>query len=273
MDKKILEANVLINEMIAEGIWHMRMHAEEAAETAHPGQFINLYPKADRLILPRPFGIAGADRAMGTIDIIYEVVGAGTREFSGYSRGDKARITTPLGNGFDISEVLEKKDDTEGEKPPAVLVAGGVGMAPVLFLAETLRESGAEATVVLGFRKEIFLKSRFEEIGCRVLAATEVPDEHAFLGTVIDCMEANQISSGDYFACGPRGMLEAVDKYVKADCGDDRLQVSLEARMGCGYGVCVGCSVDILDSDGSRVHRKVCTDGPVFSGNEVVWHG
>lgn len=275
MEKKILEAEVLINEGIAPGIFHMVMLTDrDAAEKACPGQFMNIYPASgERLVLPRPFGICGANPEEKTLEIVYEVVGAGTSRLSEKKSGDRLKICAPMGRGFDLSELEELK---EKDPRPPVLAGGGVGCAPILFLARELKKRNIAAIAVLGFRDAPFLAEEFRKAGCRTLVTSEAVNEKTFLGTVIDCMEVNDLKAPAYFACGPRGMLAAVDRYAEKDCGDDRLQVSLEERMGCGYGACVGCSarIRVTDGDGheSIVRRRVCVDGPVFRGNEVIWN-
>ena len=275
LKKEIIEAEVLTNEEIAPGIFHMSMRAgRDAVEAACPGQFLNIYPESGgRLVLPRPFGICGADPEEQTFEIVYEVVGSGTFRLSEKRSGDALKICAPLGRGFDLSKMKELQ--AEDPRPP-VLVAGGVGCAPILFLAGELKKMEVPAVAVLGFRETPFLTEKFRETGCRTLVTSEVLNDRTFLGTVIDCMEIHELKAPAYFACGPRGMLAAVDRYVSEDCGDECLQVSLEERMGCGYGVCVGCSVRIREKDGEEkeytVRRRVCVDGPVFRGSEVIWH-
>lgn len=275
MKKSIHEAEVLANTEIAPGIFRMAVSAGEAVVSeAVPGQFLNIYPEpGGRLILPRPFGICGADPASRSMEIVYEVVGEGTARLSKKQTGSVLTIGAPLGKGFDLSRLIEiQKEDPR----PFVLVGGGVGCGPMLFLARILAKKGVSFVAVLGFRDVPFLSAEFEETGCRVLMASEQSHSGLFQGTVIGCMKKNQISAPAYFACGPRGMLSAVDEYVSRDCGDEQLQVSLEERMGCGYGVCVGCSIPVMEEDSNgeerRVRRKVCKDGPVFRGSEVIWH-
>lgn len=275
LKKKIFEAEVLDNAEIAPGIFRMRFQTEKAAVSdAVPGQFLNIYPEpGGRLVLPRPFGICGADPAKSSLEIVYEVVGRGTAGLAEARPGRILKIGAPLGRGFDLTGLREIQ---EQDGRPFVLVGGGVGCGPMLFLASVMVRNGLKAEAVLGFRNIPFLDGDFTEAGCRTLMTTEGFHGNCFTGTVIDCMKVNGITASAYFACGPRGMLAAVDDYVSKDCGDERLQVSLEERMGCGYGVCVGCSIPVWERDGSgetrRIRRKVCKDGPVFRGSEVIWH-
>ena len=274
LTNKIVMAEVRMNREIAPGVYHLQMLVEkETAAAARPGQFLNVYPEAgSRLILPRPFGICSADPDAGTLEIVYEVVGRGTEILSAAGEGTLLKIAAPLGRGFDTESLKSLR--TNDARPP-VLIGGGVGCGPMLFLARTLQREQVPVTAVLGFRDRPFLVREFREAGCTLLTASETEQEGIFSGNVIDCMTAAGLSAPAYFACGPRGMLAAVDAYVSADCGDEFLQVSLEERMGCGYGVCVGCSTRIREygENGQlqTVRRKICTDGPVFRGNEVIW--
>ncbi len=269
LEKHLLEAEVLENEPVASGIIHMTLFVPEAAEQARPGQFINIYPSNERMILPRPIGICRSDRGEGTIELIYEIKGEGTEEMAKAGRGDSLRISQPMGNGFDLESLRENPEKT------ALLIGGGVGCSPLLFLAEALQHMGVSTTAVLGFRQESFLLDAFRRAGCRVLVTTEEPTEEAFLGNVVDCLNVNEAEAEEYFACGPRPMLAAVEQYVSSHGDDHCLQVSMEERMGCGYGVCLGCSIPVRvpDQEGNLVEtrRRVCYDGPVFRGSEVIW--
>lgn len=269
MEKKyIYEAEVVSNTEAAPGIMKMEMSAPEAAAQALPGQFINIYPKADRLILPRPVSICSADASEGSMTLVYAVVGSGSEEMSRMKKGDMIRISSPLGNGF--------PEPAEGRKN-VLLVSGGVGTAPMVFMARHLMDRGLDVTAVTGFRKDPVLTEELRQAGCRVLVTTEIPDEEAFVGNVIDCMDVNEIRPDDSwvcYSCGPKPMLKAVYRYLTDISDRADIYVSLEERMGCGYGACVGCVVDINTPAGEggemvTVKKKVCKDGPVFRGWEV----
>jgi len=269
MEKKhIYDAEVLANTQVSPGIMMMEMSAPEAAAEARPGQFINIYPKADRLILPRPISICGADTEKGTMTLLYAVVGEGSGEMSKMETGDTIKISSPLGNGF---------PEPGEEKKNVLLVSGGVGTAPILFMANHLKDRGLNVTAVTGFRKDPLLTEELGQAGCRNLVITEVPNEKTFVGNVVDCIDVNEImldESWVCYSCGPKPMLEAVHRYITGIFDGVDLFVSLEERMGCGYGACVGCAVDVKagkDSGGNPVtiKKKVCKDGPVFRGEEV----
>ena len=265
LKKYIYEAEVLVNEEIAKDIMRIIISAPEAAAAAVPGQFINFYPKADSMILPRPISICDVDAKEGTMSIVYAVVGKGTVEISKAVRGDIVKISSPLGNGFDISGVQAGSS--------AVLIGGGIGSAPMVYLSREFKKMGVDCTAVIGFRKEPFLAQELENNGCKVLVTTDVPTENNFVGTVVDCMKINDVKGDAWFACGPKPMLAAVSGFVYGKDEDALLQVSMEERMGCGYGACVGCVCDVKDpeNEGGIIKKKVCKDGPVFIGSEVIW--
>ncbi len=154
-----------------------------------------------------------------------------------------------------------------------VLIGGGVGIAPMIFLSRILAKEGVECTIVAGFKDEIFLEKEINAHASEVFLTTEEPRENAFMGNVVDCLEVNDIKGSIFYACGPYAMLKNVNRYVETI--DGRIQVSLEERMGCGYGACVGCVCDVYETNlnGTKkiVKKKVCYDGPVFSGDEVIW--
>ena len=269
MKKYIYEAEVLENAVLAQDIMRIVIMAKDAAKAAVPGQFINFYPKADSTILPRPISISDADAEKGTLSIVYAIVGKGTVELSEYVKGDIVKISSPLGNGFDISAF----DGSENAPSTAVLIGGGIGSAPMVHLSKELAKRGVSCTAVTGFRKEPFLGADLEKNGCKVLITTDLPSEKYFVGTVVDCMEINEIKSDTWFACGPKPMLAAVCRYVYGIDENAALQVSMEERMGCGYGACVGCVCEVKDpeNEGGIIKKKVCKDGPVFIGSEVIW--
>ena len=273
MKKQIHIAEVLENREIAPGIRRLEMYSREVSAAAEPGQFLNLYPAPDRLILPRPFGIHDVSERDHSVSLIYEIVGEGTQHMAELVRGDRVRLSEPLGNGFDLREFRETADEKTPES--AVLIGGGVGVSVLQLLARRLRAMGHVPTVIMGFRQTPFAVEEMEKLGCRVMVTTDVPHETAFLGNVCECMELNGISGDRYFACGPHPMLKAVEEFVRKRGDSGCLQVSLDGRMGCGYGVCLGCSVPMkqIDPAGNitMARKRVCKDGPVFRGNEVVW--
>jgi len=245
----VCTAEIIGNDEIAPGIFKLRLRLPAGYQRPEPGQFVNLYLNDPSRLLPRPISVCGWHESVLTL--VYAVVGAGTRAISGYGIGAKIRVSTPLGNGFAVQPVKS-----------CILVGGGVGVPPLLYLANRLAENGRDALAVLGFRGEPFLTDEFP---CAVEVATD-DGSAGFKGNVVELLEKlNLPASGtQILACGPKPMLGALAKFA-AKRGI-ALQVSLEERMGCGYGACVGC---VCKTAGGS--RKVCEDGPVFAGDEVIW--
>lgn len=254
MSKQVVMGKIQGQGMIAPGIYKMIIHAPEAAKTAKCGQFINVYPKSESTILPRPISISEIGEE--TLTIIYAVVGKGTDEFSNYKEGDSIRISTALGNGFIVEE----------DKKVSVLVGGGIGVPPLVELAKQIK---GEKIAVLGFREDPILVETLEALGVKVHIATD-GGKVGFKGNVIELIERENITGDYFYACGPKVMLKALAMHCDAKAVP--VQVSMEERMGCGYGVCVGCVIKIKEnSEKGYVLKKVCKDGPVFLGNEVKW--
>ena len=246
------------NDLIAKDIYSMTLKLPNIAGLVErPGQFVNLYPKEKHTILPRPISICEVDEGQGTIRIIYAVVGDGTDQFSKLLQGDSLVISGPIGNGFDLS----------ADHKEHLLVGGGVGVPPLLELAKRLQ---GNLTVILGFRDEPILVEDFEKLGARVYIATE-SGRVGHKGNVLGVLKGKNIKAEMVYSCGPKPMLKA----LVAWCEEQAIpaQVSLEERMACGIGVCVGCvckQKDETDEDGWS-YKKTCTDGPVFMASEVIW--
>ncbi len=277
MTKGIIKAQVVRQIEIADKIYRITLRHDILTPDAAPGQFINLYLRDKSMLLPRPISICRWEA--GRIDLVYRVVGNGTRELSTYRAGDSLRISTPLGHGYDLDAVFEALDRTPSASKTIALVAGGLGIPPMEELAKTIRrhiESGCgeqktRLTALLGFQSEPFLT---EELGsfCDEVHLASERGAAGFYGNVLEMMEQQEIHADYYLSCGPKPMLKALVRL----CGrsDRPLQVSLEERMGCGYGACVGCTCKTKETVDGTVRikqKKVCKDGPVFFGDEVVW--
>ena len=248
-----IKATVFSQEQLASDVFSMWLEVGSIASEAKPGQFISVYSNDDSKLLPRPISICEIDRENGRLRIVYRVVGYGTKEFSGCKAGDTLEIMGPLGNGYTL-----KKDK-------AILVAGGIGVPPMLELA---KELDCEKTIVLGYRDELFLNKEFEQYG-KVVIATE-DGSMGTKGNVLDAIKAHGLKADVIFACGPTPMLRALKAYAEEE--GIECWLSLEERMACGVGACLGCVCHSKEiDDHSKVHNKrVCKDGPVFLSTEVV---
>ena len=247
-------AQVISQNCIGTGVYSMWIETK-AAQTAVAGQFVSVYCKDKTKLLPRPISICQIDKEKGRLRIVYRVVGEGTEEMSSYSAGDDISLIGPLGNGF-----MQR----EGKK--AILIGGGIGIPPMVGLAEALKDK-AEVSVVAGYRDELFLTKELENAG-KLYIATE-DGSTGTKGTVIDAIKEQAVGGNVIYACGPTPMLKAIKEYALAN--NIECQLSLEERMACGIGACLACVCQSKDKDAhSNVNNKrICKDGPVFLAEEV----
>lgn len=256
MQKKKVDALVLSQECLADGIYSIIMKTD-LAKMAKPGQFVNIYPKNQATLLPRPISICEADQDAETLRCVYRVVGKGTDEFSKYQKGDTISILGTLGNGFPLEEGKGKK---------VMLMGGGIGVPPILQLAKEIDAS--EKMIVVGYRNaQTFLKEEFEANGDLYIATED--GSVGTKGNVMNAIEANGLNADVIFACGPMPMLRAIKKYAEEK--NIPAYISLEERMACGVGACLGCVCKTTKKDEhSQVNNaRICTDGPVFEAKEV----
>ncbi|MCR5847140.1 MAG: dihydroorotate dehydrogenase electron transfer subunit [Lachnospiraceae bacterium] len=255
--RKIDEGKVISQERLSEGIFSLVIK-NEGAKFASPGQFVGVYPKSKDTLLMRPISICETDTAEGTTRLVYRVAGKGTSEFSTLNEGDKVKILANLGNGFPVDEVKGKC---------IVLMGGGIGIPPMLGVAKILK--GEDVHSFLGYRnRDMFLSEEFMQYS-KVYISTE-DGSVGVKGNVIDAAKAcTGLKPDVIMACGPMPMLRAIKQYAK----DNNIQayISLEERMACGVGACLGCVCKTVAKDHhSHVNNtRICTEGPVFDAEEV----
>jgi dihydroorotate dehydrogenase electron transfer subunit len=246
-------------------IYLLRFACLPLAAEAKPGQFVMVRPiKSGEPLLPRPFSI---HRLKGDqVELLFKVVGLGTRQLAGLKKGDLLEVRGPLGRGFDFSA---------DQKP--ILVAGGMGVAPLLFLAETWKQSREKnhkgaLRIFLGARNkaEILCLKEFERAGAEIFAATEDGSlgrkglVTRLLTTTLKDVSPDQT----LFVCGPKPMLKTVRNWAVQK--GISCQLSLETHMACGLGACLGCVV--ARKKGKEIaYVNVCQEGPVFQAQEVLW--
>ncbi len=256
MSKHKEDAVVIKQEMLQDGIYSLWLETKDIAAESVPGQFVSLYTSDGSKLLPRPISICEADG--NVLRLVYRVVGFGTKEFSGYTEGDKVNILGPLGNGFTMKE----KD--------AILVAGGIGIPPMVQLAKKLRENYPQIkiTAVVGYRdKNTFLVDELSKYGEVVIATDD--GSLGVKGNVIDAIKEKAVAGEVIYACGPTPMLRGLKAYAE-ETGIEA-QISLEEKMACGIGACLACVCKTKEVDHhSHVHNtRICKDGPVFDSREV----
>ncbi|MDD3204898.1 MAG: dihydroorotate dehydrogenase electron transfer subunit [Lachnospiraceae bacterium] len=253
--KKKETATVFEQQEIAPGIYDMWINTDLALQ-AKPGQFISVYPHNASTLLPRPISICEVDKENRRLRIVYRIAGKGTTEFATYHTGRKIQILGTLGNGFPVEEGTGKK---------VFLLGGGIGIPPMLQLAKEMK---AEKQIVLGYRDdELFLKEDLEKNGALYIATED--GSVGTRGNVMDAIRENKIDADVIFACGPMPMLRAIKNYAEEK--GIPAYISLEERMACGVGACLGCVCKTKEKDHhSHVNNaRVCTDGPVFEAKEV----
>lgn len=251
-------ARVVSQESLADGIYSMWIQTE-ASESAKPGQFLSLYTNDASRLLPRPISIWEIDREKGRLRVVYRVTGqnTGTEQFSRMSAGDRIPVVGPLGNGFPVKEAIGKR---------VFLMGGGIGVPPILELAKQM-ECGKKQ-IVAGYRDaHIFLKEEFEQNG-ELYISTE-DGSVGTKGNVLDAIRENGLDADIIFACGPTPMLRAIKEFAKEK--KIACYISLEERMACGIGACLGCVCRTKERDPhTNVHNaRICKDGPVFLSTEV----
>ena len=250
------EAKVLSSELLAEGIYDMWLETPFAKDVV-PGQFVGVYPVNKATLLPRPISVCEVDTERSAIRLVYRVVGSGTAEFSLYQPDDYIMVLGPLGNGFPLDVATGKN---------VVVMGGGIGVPPLLETAKRLKDSKVSA--VMGYRdSETFLSDEFSKYADMYVATED--GSVGTKGNVIDAIKANNIPCDVIFACGPMPMLRAIKAYA-SEIGA-KAYLSLEERMACGVGACLGCICKTKEIDEhSHVHNaRICTDGPVFDADDL----
>ena len=259
--------------------------AEKSSQTAKPGQFAFVECGGDTL-LRRPLSYLRSSKEDGTVEFMYKTVGHGLESLSQLKKGDEIKIMGPIGNGFAIPS----------GKKSAILIGGGVGIPPVLFMGEEIKKINGGIDLVAFFGSEIpfpfetcdsdlvmpgldFSVNKtiddMEKLGIRCRLSSHAGYEGCHLGYVTELAKSfiETLSDGEktetiIYACGPESMLKAVAKLAK----DDQLDcvLSLEEYMACAIGGCAGCTVKVLE-DGHERMKRVCVDGPVFDAEQLYF--
>ncbi|MDO8525080.1 MAG: dihydroorotate dehydrogenase electron transfer subunit [Candidatus Omnitrophota bacterium] len=269
---KQIKTKILQNTKMGERFYKIRIESAYLSKVSRPGQFIEVRCSdgVDPL-LRRPLGV---HRILESgIEMLYEVVGKGTEALAQRKAGEALDVIGPLGKGFDIRGM-------RGEGRRTIIVAGGIGAAPLVALAERLAYSVERIAysekrkiyVFIGARTKshILCEKEFKKAGAEVYVSTD-DGSYGYKGFISDLLK-EKLNAKRYslnaiiYACGPTGMLKAVAKIAAAK--DIPCQVSLEERMACGVGVCLGCPVKVRTQ---YEYKMVCKDGPVFNAEDIIW--
>ena len=230
------------NEQIAKNVYRMQLGGDTTGIL--PGQFVNI--RVQGQFLRRPISVCNVEQPLNNVEphltIIYKVVGVGTEAMSHLPVGTQLDVLTVLGNGYDLTKA--------GDAP--LLIGGGVGVPPMYMLARQLREAGKKVRVILGFntKDEVFYEEEFRALGCDVTVTT-VDGSHGVKGFVTNALDGQQ---SYYYTCGPLPMIKAL-----LQAAGTNGEVSMEERMGCGFGACMGCTIQTTQGP-----KRVCKEGPVF---------
>jgi dihydroorotate dehydrogenase electron transfer subunit len=258
------DVTVLWNRKLGQDYRHLALSADTGFEDAQPGQFVTVSIDQQPQILRRPFSIhrliVENNQPRG-LEILYRVVGPSTKRVAQLETGDVVNVLGPLGNGFTLPQATKR----------VYLVGGGIGVAPLLFWADYLRETGvdlSDCALFLGGRTETDLLRRdeFQHLGLTLHLSTD-DGSVGHPGVITRVLETvlEKESPDLICACGPPAMLDATAAIAakwKLPC-----QVSVETLMACGMGACLGCAVETVDQDAG--YRHVCIDGPVFDARQL----
>jgi dihydroorotate dehydrogenase electron transfer subunit len=244
-------AKVTANSQPMTGAHLLWLEAPEIAKQARPGQFVMVHcGENDEHPLRRPLSIAL--REGNRIALLFNIVGGGTQWLSQRASGDNFDLLGPLGNGFSISHGAKK----------LLLVAGGMGIAPLCFLANEAVRRGLAVTLLYGAPTATQLYPHLPN-EVRLVTATE-DGSQGKKGMITDVLPDFIKDSNQIFACGPLAMYQTMAKM--SELKTKSVHISLEVRMGCGLGVCYGCTVKTKNG-----LKQVCQDGPIFELNDILW--
>ena len=241
---------VCSNRALTDTVYRMVLEGPLEGSITAPGQFVNL--KLPGYYLRRPISVC--EWTEDTVTLIYKVVGHGTEAMAATPVGESFDLLAGLGNGFNTA--------LSGDAP--LLIGGGVGIPPLYGLCKVLLAEGKSPSVILGFNtaEEIFLKEEFEELLKDTdgnVYVTTVDGSAGMKGFVTDVMK--DLDCTFFYTCGPMPMFRAIESVAKTSG-----QYSFEERMGCGFGACMGCSIQTKEGN-----KRVCKDGPVLMREEILW--
>lgn len=256
MKKYCLDLTVKALEHINEKYVLIKLTQSGPLPEMQPGQFVEVrVDGSSSTFLRRPISINYVDREANELHLLVAAIGDGTRKLSNLNTGDIVNIVLPLGNGFTLPADPSKKH---------LLVGGGVGVAPLLYLGKQIKEMGGEPTFLLGARsaKDLLIKEKFQKLG-RVFITTEDGSEGE-KGFVTNHSVLTNETFDTISTCGPKPMMVAVARFA-AKAGVE-CEVSLENKMACGVGACLCCVEDTIDG-----HVCVCKEGPVINTKKLKW--
>ena len=275
---QVLDCQILAHYQFEGDQYILTLDSPEIAKATKPGQFVHI-TVSDSLAMRRPISIMSVDTDNGTFDLLYKVVGEGTRQLAERKIGEVLSIIGPIGNGFELTD-----------KKLPLLIGGGVGMPPMIAIAQQMKDTNHDPFVILGSEVPFPFTPELSKIGnpcpnashtmplleewnvaCRLASLQDY--KGVFKGYVTDLareylntLSTDELAQVEVYSCGPHPMLEAVAKLAKEY--DLPCQVSLEEYMACAVGGCAGCVVEV-QTDAGPAMKRVCVDGPVFDATTV----
>lgn len=257
-------ATILANELITDQYYWMAFETKEKFKSVLPGQFLHILCRdhfSTDPLLRRPISICRYHEKKGlyVFEIIYKISGRGTALLAKMREGDYIDVLGPLGNHFRVDKKVKN----------AAIIGGGVGVPPLIFLADLLdKQKGLKYSIFIGGKSanDLLCKKDIERLGADRYFSTE-DGSVGFEGLITDCFTKELNSGKKYdviYACGPTPMLKAIQKIGKEE--NIQTELSMEEHMGCGLGACLSCAVNTTDGI-----KRVCKDGPVFNGNSLKW--
>ncbi|AXI09020.1 dihydroorotate dehydrogenase electron transfer subunit [Oceanobacillus sp. 143] len=242
---------IIATKQIAKATFEMKLENIHISENAVPGQFLHILMEGHTL--GRPISIADIDKQNHIVTILFKVVGSGTKRLAEYRVGQQIDALGPSGNGF---------PSEQNEKKTVLLIGGGIGVPPMYYLGKQLAEQNVNVIAILGFQtaENVFYEEKFNQVAETYIVTDD--GSYGEEGFVTDLLD--QVGNFDcYYTCGPLPMIKAItDKLI-----GKRGYISLEERMGCGVGACLACMIPANNQSG---YKKICSDGPVFSAEEVI---
>lgn len=256
---RVENGRVIGHRQMAKDMWEIELKIPEIASECQAGQFVHVRVGTENdPLLRRPLSLYDVDQNNGSIVLLYKVVGQGTRLLTRLTVGDYLNIMGPLGKGFNLP----------GKPCRVVLVGGGVGIAPLVYLARRLKALECQVTVLYGVesKEQLVAAEKLNYLEVNYLPAT-ADGSAGYQGLVTGLLQT-QLNAGEFdyiYTCGPEQMMAAVARLAK-EYGISG-QVSLEESMACGVGACLGCARKLKSENETYV--KVCKDGPVFDLQQV----
>jgi dihydroorotate dehydrogenase electron transfer subunit len=254
-------AKVISNDKLADGIFRLKLFCPEIASSCRPGQFVHIQCGTGRdFILRRPFSVHRQDGG-GAFEILFQVIGKGTKVLSRAQPREEISVVGPIGHGFEIEKSVRN----------VMVVSGGIGVAPLIFLIDELLSEKKRVCTLMGAasKDKLLYAIDLKRLVRNLLVATD-DGSQGQKGLVTDLMPQaiEEFKPERVYACGPQGMLFQVASICK-EYGRSA-QVGLERLMGCGIGACLSCVCKTVENEKTSL-KRVCVDGPVFDAESIVW--